>query len=62
MALYCATKLFNRSLSYCLTDAFKDQIDVLCVTPAACRTPMTKGGKNCPNLVEAEDHAKAVID
>lgn len=36
--VYCATKSYNWVLSECMREAYKDQLDVLTVTPNSTRS------------------------
>lgn len=38
LPMYCATKCFNLSLSKCIAEAYRDKIDVLCVTPHSVKS------------------------
>ena len=60
LPMYCATKNFNFSLSKCIADAYRDKIDVLCVTPHSVKSQMNSG--RYLYSLSAERHGKAVID
>ena len=59
--VYSAVKSFNFTLSQAMTQAYaSDNIDVMTVTPAACKSQMNSGRYIWS--ISAERHGKAVID
>ena len=61
MPVYSAVKSFNFTLSQAMTYAYKsDNIDVMTVTPAGCKSQMNSGRYIWS--ISAERHGKAVIN
>ena len=60
MPIYSATKSYNFSLSLAMHEAYKNQIDVMAVTPGAVITQLNPGIGVM--LISAERHARETIN